>query len=150
MKKKLNETAVLNELRNSSVFFRNHSPVVSAKKTIKKKRFASPRKKRIDRKEPEKIKKERSNVPPDERTNERSFTDMERIKIRHTFDIFEDQLRSLHTLQLKAVQEGKKKPWRYRWPDEVRDEVLARLLALNAERAVEEARAGATDARLFE
>ena len=23
----------------------------------------------------------------------------------------------------------KKKPWRYRWPDEVRDEVLARLLA---------------------
>jgi hypothetical protein len=32
----------------------------------------------------------------------------------------------------------KKKPWRYRWPDEVRDEVLARLLILNAERAEEE------------
>ena len=32
----------------------------------------------------------------------------------------------------------KQKPWRYRWPDEVRDEVLARLLALNAERAAEE------------
>ena len=32
----------------------------------------------------------------------------------------------------------RKKPWRYRWPDEVRDEVLARLLALNAERAAEE------------
>ena len=29
----------------------------------------------------------------------------------------------------------KKKPYRYRWPDEVRDEVLARLLELNAERA---------------
>jgi hypothetical protein len=29
----------------------------------------------------------------------------------------------------------KKKPWRYRWPDEFRDEVLGRLLALNAERA---------------
>ena len=29
----------------------------------------------------------------------------------------------------------KKKPWRYRWPDEVRDDVLARLLALNGERA---------------
>ena len=29
----------------------------------------------------------------------------------------------------------KKKPWRYRWPDGIRDEVLARLLALNAERA---------------
>jgi hypothetical protein len=36
----------------------------------------------------------------------------------------------------------RKKPWRLRWPDDVRDEVLARLLALNAERAVEEARAG--------
>jgi len=29
----------------------------------------------------------------------------------------------------------KKKPWRYRWPDEIRDEVLGRLLELNAERA---------------
>ena len=38
----------------------------------------------------------------------------------------------------------KKKPYRYRWPDEVRDEVLARLLELNAERAAEEARAGLT------
>jgi hypothetical protein len=37
---------------------------------------------------------------------------------------------------------NKKKPWRYRWPDEVRDEVLARLLELNAERAKEEARSG--------
>lgn len=36
----------------------------------------------------------------------------------------------------------KKKPWRYRWPDPVRDEVLARLLALNAERAEEERIAG--------
>jgi hypothetical protein len=36
----------------------------------------------------------------------------------------------------------KKKPYRYRWPDDVRDEVLARLLELNAERAREEARSG--------
>jgi methylase of polypeptide subunit release factors len=28
-----------------------------------------------------------------------------------------------------------KKPWRYRWPDDVHDEVLARLLALNRQRA---------------
>lgn len=33
----------------------------------------------------------------------------------------------------------KKKPWRYRWPDAFRDEVLARLLELNAQRAKEEA-----------
>lgn len=36
----------------------------------------------------------------------------------------------------------RKKPWRLRWPDDVRDEVLARLLALNVERAAEEVRAG--------
>ena len=38
---------------------------------------------------------------------------------------------------------ARRKPYRYRWPDEIRDEVLARLLELNAERAAEEARAGA-------
>jgi len=32
----------------------------------------------------------------------------------------------------------KKKPWRYRWPDEIRDEVLARWLDLNAQCAKEE------------
>ena len=32
----------------------------------------------------------------------------------------------------------RKKPWRYRWPDAFRDEVLARLLKLNQERAAEE------------
>ena len=36
----------------------------------------------------------------------------------------------------------RKRPYRYRWPDDVRDEVLARLLELNAERAAEEALAG--------
>jgi hypothetical protein len=37
-----------------------------------------------------------------------------------------------------AITGRRKLPWRYRWPDAVRDEVLARLLALNAERYVEE------------
>jgi len=32
----------------------------------------------------------------------------------------------------------KKKPWRYRWPEEIHDEVLARLLELNLQRAQEE------------
>ena len=36
----------------------------------------------------------------------------------------------------------RKKPYRYRWPDEVRDEVLARLLELNAQRSEEEQRSG--------
>jgi len=41
-----------------------------------------------------------------------------------------------------AVKGKKKFPWRYRWPDAVRDDVLARLLALNAERYAEEVALG--------
>jgi hypothetical protein len=37
----------------------------------------------------------------------------------------------------------KKKPWRYRWPDDFRDEVLARLLELNKQRAEAERLSGA-------
>jgi hypothetical protein len=37
-----------------------------------------------------------------------------------------------------AVKPNKKLPWRHRWPDAIRDDVLARLLALNAERFAEE------------
>jgi hypothetical protein len=50
---------------------------------------------------------------------------------------FEAQLRATG-----AVQGKKKLPWRYRWPDPVRDDVLARLLALNAERYAEEVAQG--------
>jgi hypothetical protein len=44
----------------------------------------------------------------------------------------------------EEAEEGskKKKPWRYRWPNEMRDEVLARLIALNQERYKEEQIAG--------
>ena len=41
-----------------------------------------------------------------------------------------------------AKKSKKKKPWRLRWPDEFRDEVLARLLELNEQRAEEERLAG--------
>ena len=41
----------------------------------------------------------------------------------------------------------RKKWYRYRWPDPVRDEVLGRLMELNAERAEEERRAAAEEAR---
>jgi len=50
---------------------------------------------------------------------------------------FQAQLRS-H----EAIKGRKKLPWRYRWPDAVRDDVLARLLALNAERYAEEVALG--------
>ena len=44
----------------------------------------------------------------------------------------------------EAERGNKKKPYRYRWPDDVRDDVLARLIKLNAERAAEEQRSGAS------
>ena len=34
-----------------------------------------------------------------------------------------------------TLQRQKKKPWRYRWPEEIHDEVLARLFDLNQKRA---------------
>jgi len=46
---------------------------------------------------------------------------------------FEERLKSYG-----AVSRRKRLSWRYRWPDELRDAVLARLLALNAERYEEE------------
>ena len=39
----------------------------------------------------------------------------------------------------------KKKPYRYRWPEEIHDEVLARLLDLNQKRYAEEVAAGLHD-----
>ena len=50
---------------------------------------------------------------------------------------FEELLRSCG-----AVSSKKNLAWRYRWPDAVRDDVLARLLALNAERYAEEVAQG--------
>lgn len=44
--------------------------------------------------------------------------------------------------EAKLPPTRRRRPWRCRWPDETRDEVLARLLALNAERAEEERRRG--------
>ncbi|MCP9831473.1 N-6 DNA methylase [Synechococcus sp. HJ21-Hayes] len=41
-----------------------------------------------------------------------------------------------------AITGRRKLPWRYRWPDVVRDDVLARLLTLNAERYAEEVAQG--------
>jgi hypothetical protein len=39
---------------------------------------------------------------------------------------------------LETVGKNRKKPWRYRWSETVHDEVLARLLKLNQERAAAE------------
>ncbi|MCK4342367.1 MAG: hypothetical protein KAY37_11665 [Phycisphaerae bacterium] len=42
----------------------------------------------------------------------------------------------------KLPQTRRRLPWRYRWPEETRDEVLALLLELNKQRAEEERRTG--------
>ena len=47
----------------------------------------------------------------------------------------------------EAEWRRKKKPYRFPWLDRVRDEVLARLLELNAKRAEQEARSGAVARR---
>lgn len=79
MVKKLNEQVVRNELENSAFFRKNNS--------------SNPQDNRPTK---------RNNVPNIERSNERTG---QRIKIRHTFDIYKDQLTSLHSLQLISLQE---------------------------------------------
>jgi hypothetical protein len=51
-------------------------------------------------------------------------------------DYFFPDAASACRFQSHIKKDGKGKlPWRYRWPDETRDDILARLLALNAARA---------------
>ncbi len=52
---------------------------------------------------------ERTFEPPNERLNERTIK-QKREKIRHTFDIYKDQLIDLQRIQWEKVQAGKKKP----------------------------------------
>ena len=55
---------------------------------------------------------------------------------------YEDEDESGDQDQGSGTGKKKKKPWRLRWPDEFRDEVLARLLELNEQRHKEELLAG--------
>ena len=48
-----------------------------------------------------------------------------------------------HEPDKEEMSGRRRKPWRYRWPDTVRDNILVRLLALNATRAAGERLAGA-------
>lgn len=55
-------------------------------------------------------KNERSNERTTERTNVRTMKKQERVKVRHSFDVYRDQLVELQSLQLTAVRRGKRKP----------------------------------------
>ena len=48
-----------------------------------------------------------------------------------------------HEVDTEASSSRRRQPYRYRWPDPVRNEVLARLVELNAQRAAEEGGSGA-------
>ena len=58
-------------------------------------------------------------------------------------DYEEEEDQELATSNQELPSRRRKKPWRYRWPDDFRDEVLARLLELNRQRAEEERLSGA-------
>ena len=66
-----------------------------------------------DENQDQKRSNERTFERPNERSNERSTERKEkrkREKIRHTFDIYRDQLVTLQMIQLEKFQAGKKKP----------------------------------------
>ena len=52
----------------------------------------------------------RTDERPNDGTNERTAAKPKRQKIRHAFDIYQDQLFALQMKQLEAVQRGKRKP----------------------------------------
>ncbi len=66
----------------------------------------------------------------------------ERIDSGELFFASEPEAVSFDRALRAATGSKSKLSWRYRWPDAVRDDVLARLLALNAERYAEEVALG--------
>ncbi len=64
---------------------------------------------------------------------------LERIETGH---FFFESVEEARAFAAELEDGGKSLGWRYRWRPETRDEVLARLLLLNAQRAEEERRAG--------
>jgi len=134
MKKQLADDKLLKELRDSA-FFRGRvsptskkqsAPHIKTSPTLRQQQQPISQEKDIrqpttsavrvyapqtsDTEKGERNKKrtsERSNL----RTNERTKIDQNlREKIRHTFDIYADQLRAMQLLQLEAVRAGKRKP----------------------------------------
>jgi len=104
MTKKLNEEQISNELNESAFFRKTQSPSSPSQR----KGEQDTESESISESEPTfKRRNEPTNVRSNERTNE---TEKERKVIRHTFDIYADQLASLHFLQLSAVRSKMKKP----------------------------------------
>ena len=94
-KKKLNSEIILNELKQGSAFFPEKTEP-SQKRTFERSLEAT-----------NEVSHERTVEPTKHATNERA---QQRTKIRHTFDIFTDQLQGLHQVQLEILQAEIKKP----------------------------------------
>jgi|GEM_PF-5189580 hypothetical protein len=101
--------ALTNELQGASLFFAPHSPVPKANmpSTVQETQAQTEQFAPRTVYQNTGAKNERSNVRTNGATVERKKN---RVKIRHTFDIFADQLVALQTLQLAAVQNGRRKP----------------------------------------
>ena len=100
-KKRLNSEMVLSELSEQSVFFQKQAP--------------------------NELKSERSDERTKEPTNERSnVPTVQRTKVRHTFDIYADQIVSLHQHQLETLQNEGIKPHLGEMVQEALDDYLVK------------------------
>ena len=128
-KKKLNIDTIANELEGASLFFAKPASPLSALQPDEQKaetstnslsdspffeKPANPLSQVQDENnQDQKRTNERTFERPNDRSNERSIKRLpkqKREKIRHTFDIYRDQLVALQTIQLEKFQAGKKKP----------------------------------------
>ena len=126
MKKKLNTDSIANELEGASLFFTKSAtppPSLEPEKPLEEKgtnplkdspffenTTDSPKQPNIEQKQYQKRTNVLSDVRTNDRTNERPNIKPKRRKIRHAFDIYEDQLFALQMRQLEAVRVSKKKP----------------------------------------
>src|SRR5258708_30909102 len=104
-KKHLDVHAITNELAGSSLFFQRPATITPASQpdTVPSNAASNPQ--QIE------AKRERTNVGTNERWNDGTIERKpDRVKVRHTFDIYVDQLHALQAFQLRAVQRGKRKP----------------------------------------
>ena len=121
MKKKLNTESITNELEGASLFFTKSTTPPSLPEPDKQifEKYISPtpdsptlpkdKTPNLQSQNEENQDQKRSNDRTFERPSERTEKP-KREKIRHTFDIYKDQLMAPQVIQLEAVQSGKKKP----------------------------------------
>ena len=102
-KKQLNSEIVLNELKQGSAFFPEKKRVDGLTSSDESKQRTFERSLNGTNQGSKKRTVEPTNHSSNEPTKQRT-------KVRHTFDIFADQLQGLHQYQLECIQDGTRKP----------------------------------------